>query len=95
MTEKAIYKTSDSNFCAYLMYLKYNMTEIKVIENENGKPKVYLLFEGDTLIEFNNIYKQYKFDEVKLNLFDFMKYKDETFKMVRSVLGNYYTKKEE
>lgn len=92
MEEKYIYTCADSNFCAYLQYLGYTY-EIKVIENENKKPKVVFLFKGDSSKEFNDISKNYRFDEIKLNLSHYIRYKDDTFKMVRESLDDYYNKK--
>ena len=92
MEDKYTYTCSDSNFSAYLQYLGYKY-ELKVVENEYRKPKVTFLFEGDSQKEFNNISKSYRFDDVKINLARFIKYKDDTFRIVRDTLDNYYNSK--
>jgi len=91
MEEKYTYVCADSNFSAYLQYLGYNF-EIKINENENRKPNVVFLFEGESSKEFNNIFKSYRLDEIKLNLSKFIRYKDDTFRMVRNALDDYYNK---
>lgn len=92
MEEKYIYNCADSNFSAYLQYLGYEY-ELKVVENENKKPKVIFLFKGDSQKDFNNIFKSYRFDEIKLNLSQYIRFKDETFRIVRDTLDNYYNSK--
>jgi len=89
MEEKYTYTCSDSNFSAYLQYLGYEY-EIKLVESENKRPKIVFLFEGDSSKEFNDIYKSYRFDEIKLNLSKFIQYKDETFRIVRERLNEHY-----
>lgn len=90
MEEKYIYNCSDSNFAAYLQYLGFK-SEVKLVENGNKKLKVVFSFEGDNQRQFNNIFNSYRFDEVKLNLNKFIRCKDETFKIVKDTLNNYYT----
>ena len=92
MEEKYTYTCSDSNFSAYLQYLGYEY-ELKVVEKDDRKPKVIFLFEGDSQKEFDDISKSYRFDEIKLNLSQFVRFKDDTFRVVRQSLDEYYNNK--
>lgn len=89
--KKNTYDNGDSNFSAYLAYLGYE-SEVKVVENENRKPNVIFVFEGDKQ-EFSNIYKTYRFDEITLNLARYARFKDETFRRVKDTLRAYYNDK--
>ncbi|EHQ90182.1 hypothetical protein [Desulfosporosinus youngiae] len=90
--EKLNYDNGDSNFVAYLAYLGYK-GEAKVVENKYKKPHVIFSFEEDQE-KFGHIYHEYKFDEVKLNLSKYSRFKDETFRRVKDTLRDYYQDKE-
>lgn len=90
--EKSFYDNGDSNFVAYLALLGYK-GEAKVVENKYGKPTVVFMFEGDQE-KFGHIYNEYKFDEIKLNLYEYSKFKNEIFRKVKDTLRTYYNNKE-
>lgn len=86
---KVEFRYSDSNFCAYLVYLGYSPIGFDVVEKRGNKPKVFIHFKGDkdNLIQLQ---RDYKNNNVQLNLIEYGKCKDSVLKMVKQQLNNYY-----
>ncbi len=83
------FRYSDSNFCAYLMYLGYSPIGFDIVEKRGNKPKVFIHFEGekDILIQLQQDYKN---NNVQLNLIEYGKCKDSILKLVKQYLQNYF-----
>ncbi len=83
------FRYSDSNFCAYLMYLGYLPIGFDIVEKRGNKPKVFIHFEGEKEILIQ-LQQDYKNNNVQLNLIEYGKCKDFILKLVKQQLQNYF-----
>jgi hypothetical protein len=85
------FRYSDSNFSAYLMYLGYSPIGFDIVEKRGNKPKVFIHFEGNKEILIK-LQQEYKNNNVKLNLIEYGKCKNNILKLVRQQLHKYFKK---
>jgi hypothetical protein len=89
---EVLFRYSDSNFCAYLNYLGFEVIGFDIVEKRGNKPKVFLHYKGNRE-EFIEIYQKYKSNNISINLIEFGKCKNNILKTVRELLGNYLRSK--
>jgi hypothetical protein len=77
--EKVIYKFSDTDLCAYLMLLQYQIVKIEITLDKkyNNRHKAFIYFEGDkdTFIDIQNKYKNNEIFGIQLQQFSITKQK--------------------
>lgn len=89
---KVEFRYSDSNFCAYLVYLGYEITGFDIVEKRGNKAKVFLHFEG-IKEELIDLFKKYHTKEIQVDPIKFGQSKDIVLKIVREHLYNYLRSK--
>jgi len=86
--EKVLFRYSDSNFCAYLHYLGYEITGFDIVEKRGNKAKVFLHFEG-IKEELIDLFKQFHANDIQVNPNTYGKSKNIVLKIVREHLYKY------
>ena len=90
--EKVLFRYSDSNFCAYLHYLGYEIIGFDIVEKRGNKAKVFLHFEG-VKEELISLFKDFQNNNIQVNPKKFGQSKNIVLKIVKENLSNYLKSK--
>jgi len=90
--EKVLFRYSDSNFCAYLHYLGYEINGFDIVEKRGNKAKVFLHFEG-IKEELISLFKDFQNNNIQVNPKKFGQSKNIVLKIVKENLSNYLKSK--
>ena len=90
--EKVLFRYSDSNFCAYLHYLGYEIIGFDIVEKRGNKAKVFLHFEG-IKEELISLFKDFQNNDIQVNPKKFGQSKNIVLKIVKGHLCDYLRSK--
>jgi len=90
--EKVTFRYSDSNFCAYLVYLGFEITGFDIVEKRGNKAKVFLHFEG-VREELIDLFNKFHTNDIQVNPNTFGKSKNVVLKIVKEHLHKYINNK--